>query len=557
VTEATGIISTDYPIERIESVKVAYNSDTYYDITPYIYEQSEYAALSSYNTVYPWSKQYALYYAQGERNIRGLSFERENLLSQVFEDPAIIAIFKAVSGVSGDKISTIWKPANQLKLKFKVSYVPITSVKIRQRKDKIEDNSDATLLAYNQGANKIDSSAYGQHLAGTISRLGVPLYTRLYTCKRDIALRSASSLVGCSLTNGMVITAVTVEYFPEYAKIMLTYTTDFNRISQYIGIRSQLRQYEISEKLAQDRQIVIEDFIVVRKGDLDGTARTSTPLVKNGFFDVLSYSLFGSDAGKIDVAFLQGLTKGDKKLAKVALPVVSFGSGRSIVHYAQYLDNYGAGYGSYKEDDRKGSEADGWMIQENIRYTDSLGRMDRIEINLCRSSRNELALDGSTSRFPKLNEDDSTRALNADISTGSHSVPICKDNRERLGITHQAHFIGEGVHISPNIGDALYKANTGVYLAVLDDKITTPYATRVSGGYSSVNLRSLYKSRTDAVGLTLIPLIGTDTFNTSGKAWALVASGGNLLAWENMNIVGGATPLPTISFSAYHKIDQN
>lgn len=557
VTEATGIISTDYPIERIVSVKVAYNSDFYYDITPYIYEQSEYAALSSYETVYPWSKQYALYYVQGERNIRGLSFERENLLSQVFEDPAIIAIYEAASG---DKISTIWNPANQLKLKFKVSYVPLASVKIRQRKDNIEDNTDATLIAYNQGANKIDSSAYGKHLAGTISRLGVPQYTRLYTCKRDIALRKASNLVGCSLADGKVITAVTVEYFPEYAKVMLTYTTDFNRINQYVGIRSQIRQYEISEKLAQDRQIVLEDYIVVREGFQDTAARASTPLVNSGFFDLLSNAFFGSASEKIDVAFLQGVTDGKKKLARVALPLVSFGAGRSIVHCAQYLDNYGAGYGSYTS---KGysTDSDNYMIQENIRYTDSLGRVANLKIDLCRSGRNPLALDGSVSRFPRLNEDDSTRELNADISTGSYAVPIRKDNREHLSITHQAHFVGEGIHISPNIGDTLYRANTGVYMAVLDEEITTPYATRVSSGYSAQDFSSLYSPPSDvdvdAVGVTFEPIDASKVFNRSGKAWALVTTGGNLLAWKNVSIVGGVTPLPTISFSAYHKIDQN
>lgn len=551
VTEATGIISTDYPIERIVSVKVAYNSDKYYDITPYIYEQSEYAALSSYETVYPWSKQYALYYVQGERNIRGLSFERENLLSQVFEDPAIIAIYEAVSGT---KISTIWQPANQLKLKFKVSYVPLASVKIRQRKDKIEDNTDATLLAYNQGANKIDSSAYGKHLAGVISRLGVPQYTRLYTCKRDIALRKASNLVGCSLADGKVITAVTVEYFPEYAKLMLTYTTDFNRINQYVGIRSQIRQYEISEKLAQDRQIVIEDYVVIREGDWDTTARESTSLLTSRFFDSLSSALYGDESDKIDVAFLQGMTNGGKKLARVALPVVSFGAGRSIVHNAQYLDNYGAGYGSYTSQGYSDA-SDNYMIQENIRYTDGLGRVDKLIIDFCRASRNPLALDGSTSRFPRLNEDDSTRTLDADISTGSYAVPIRKDNREKLSITHQTHFVGEGVHISPNIGDTLYRANTGVYLAILDEEIHTPYATSVSSGYSALDMRTAYSKLTDVEGLKLSPT--TPCFNTSGKAWALITQGGKLLLWKNENIVGGVTPLPTISFSGYHKIDNN
>lgn len=554
VTEATGIISTDYPIEQIKSVSVSYDGSTYYDITPYIYEQSEYAALSSYETVYPWSKQYALYYVQGERNIRGLSFERENLLSQVFEDPAIIAIFEAVSK---KKISTIWEPANQLKLKFKVSYVPLASVKIRQRKDKIEDNTDATLLAYNQGANKIDSSAYGKHLAGTISRLGVPQYTRLYTCRRDIALRKASTLVGCSLADGKVITAVTVEYFPEYAKLMLTYTTDFNRINQYVGIRSQIRQYEISEKLAQDRQIVIEDYVVIREGNWDTTARESTSLLTSRFFDSLSSALSGNESDKIDVAFLQGMTNGGKKLARVALPVVSFGAGRSIVHNAQYLDNYGAGYGSYTS---KGysTDSDNYMIQENIRYTDGLGRVDKLIIDFCRASRNPFALDGSTSRFPKLNEDDSTRALDSDISTGAdRAVPIKKDNRERLGITHQTHFVGEGIHISPNIGDVLYKANKGVWLVILTNAVTNPYADKVGGGDTWQDFSSLYTSLVDAVGVTFVPRDESKVFNRSGRAWALVTTGGHLIAWKNENIVGGVTPIPTISFSGYHKIDNN
>lgn len=576
VTEATGVISTDFPIERIVSVKVAYNSNTYYDITPYIYEQTEYAALSSYEKLYPWSKQYALYYVQGQKNIKGLSFERENLLSQVFEDPAILAIFKAVTN-NPNANTNFWTTANQALFKFKVVYVPVVSLKMRQRQADTDGNISATLLSYNQGANKIDSTEFGMHLAGTITRLGVPQYTRLYTCSRNIARSKGRNLVGCALPNGHVITAVTVEYFASHAKLMISATTEFNRISQYIGIRSQIRQYEISEKLAQDRNVVFEDYLVISDGAYTKTDQGTTMLTEDFFNHLIVRFANGSPAGehkRVDLALLWGKSQSNLDLAKVMLPVISYGAGRSLVFNVQTLDNYGAGYGTNITNTSSDNINDAYTIQENIRYTDSLGRVDLLRLAFF-SSENETvagALVNSPRFFPALDpsdEEDITRdriyALRLLGTSLEYPIKIRKDNRERLALTYQIHVIGDsddGYIVSPNIGSLLGFCNTPreLYLSVSTDPIT-PNMTHISGALSKKLSSLLYYGSREGTVVTFYPGSEQSTFaaistNASGKSWAITTSQNRILFGKNMTITP-STPLPTFSFSGVHKIDND
>lgn len=55
------------------------------DITPYVYEAADYGILKSNRGYYPNSKSFAVYYTQGQKNIKGLFYQAEDEVSQYFK----------------------------------------------------------------------------------------------------------------------------------------------------------------------------------------------------------------------------------------------------------------------------------------------------------------------------------------------------------------------------------------------------------------------------------------------------------------------------------------
>lgn len=588
ITENTAILATDYPIERIHAVYLKYGDDDERNITNYIYEQAEYAALSSHTNVFPYSKQYALYYTQGEKNIKGLTFEKENVLSQIFEDPAIVAIYKMVSN---KPISNWFKPANQMKFKVRIIYTPIISVKIRQRKSDAAENKKNIFLPYNQSANKIDSSAYGRNLAGAICRLGNAQNKKLYITDRITARKTAKKLVGKTTPYGEVITVVTIDFFTEYAKVQLETTKDFNRINQYVGIKSNVRQYEVSEKLACDRHIIYEDFLVVSEQKPNYISAINTFLTGN-FYSALGKVFSGLDTNYkhlIDTVLLCGYNTyndKDKAIKNIVLPTVAYGAGRSMAFSFSFLDNYGAGYGTsnalvgvYNENGSI-SHTEEYRLQENVPYADEFGKIDTLSILFYtgRWLKAAPALTESANNFPALSLNDrkfasSSRAWSNRVlgTPQGNRLVIHKDNRERLCFTYQIHVVADsGITVSPCAGENLgfiTDADTRLYI----NKLRRPlgkYDTKVPTDKVMIRLPFMpdknknpdtnYSSIPHNTHLELVPREGVnfgDQYGLSGKAWAVTDVHGNIVFSKNTDIAPNQ-PLPTLYIYGAHSLEK-
>lgn len=75
------VITTEFPIYRVISLQQGYVNDNapVGDITPYVFEQAEYDALTSYKGPYPKAKEYAVTYKQGDNKITGLSLKADTV----------------------------------------------------------------------------------------------------------------------------------------------------------------------------------------------------------------------------------------------------------------------------------------------------------------------------------------------------------------------------------------------------------------------------------------------------------------------------------------------
>ena len=263
ITEDNCYIETSLPIGKILKVEVGYLSDGTYvgDITPYIFEKSEYEALSSYDETYPTSKAFAIYYKLGQNNIGGLNFKVEDAVSPIFRGMAIKNIIEHKLGQSSGWFDNLFSTFKVFDLQFRVTYQPYYSATLRQVKPNLKDLKFKSVLSYTQGANSISTTAYGEHLKGVVSRLGTPEKRKTYILKHLSEVPNA----GDKYDKDYRISEVNCEYHKDYILCDIGLSKKFNRWNNYVGVDNELRMYEVSNTQVSERPVIWEDYAVIQR----------------------------------------------------------------------------------------------------------------------------------------------------------------------------------------------------------------------------------------------------------------------------------------------------
>ncbi|MEE1279592.1 MAG: hypothetical protein UHH95_02030, partial [Oscillospiraceae bacterium] len=457
LTESNAEIYTQFPIYSIDKVECGmFNSDGTYKITPvditaYIFEAHEYnSVLSSYGGTYPYSKSYALYYTQGQKNIKGLFFKPQEGVDTYLSEYAIANILTAVTGENQNDNITDYYPY----LCFRVTYTPIYSSKFSHAKGRMQNGNHAFTSIYAQSENLIETSYYGENIKGVAERLGNVQETRTYVFEDASYIPRTGQIL--STPNGdMVITAVAYQMFHTHVRCTVALTKEFNRISQYVGINSQKRISEVSEREAYARDILIKEYAVIgdKQTDTAKLIRGKTQLVNTfvgGEFDDGEKPL---SANPITTAVCAG-TKKSYYLNKenhipeyyngVALPVVSSAFGNAMVFSWNYKDNYSAGLQLGATDNKL------WV--QDIPYCDYYGRLYWYDFSLSyllevenelKFSNNPIA-SNATFKYPHRTPRSPIRtSYNNDDNTEYYHNPVLmrKDSRETINMNYELEFV--------------------------------------------------------------------------------------------------------------------
>lgn len=462
----TAIIRTSLPINQIVKLECGFidgRSEPVGDITAYVYESAEYDVLSSFwDSAYPYSKGYALRYAQGDNKITGLQTKLQ-YPTNVQKDLANPAIINIIQAVTKQKIGD----ADIHKLAFRVTYVPIVTSRVLQRKpygNPSGSNGNAgwdNSLVYNQGGNVVESSFYGEKMKGAIARLGNEVEQRTYDFYHYAQLPKCGQKL-----NGMYIARVDAEYDITRIRATLTLTKDFNMLSQYVGLNSNVRMYDISEKQSVERFINYSENCYV--GNYVRGANGG-PMLRN-IFDCIKGTLENSadSKSKAQVAIIRGWDKDGNYINNpVILPVMAFGFGNSLVFTVSMHDNYGAGFQNSDRfevnlgDDKKEYKG----VQRLVPYADGLGEIETMEIDIKSDGWIPVASEqnpgGNANLYPQYTGDPSIGSgFDSLISTSELPLIIKKDSREALNLVYQLHFIAN----SPTVvlGPSLTYSNSYV-----------------------------------------------------------------------------------------------
>lgn len=540
IDDGNVIIDTKYPIQEIKEVRVYGNNSAQpygVDITPYVFEEADYSRMSSIGGEYPNSKAYAVYFTQGEKGIRGLNFKIPDAVGGgALVEFSLINILNRL-GATGINLTS--------QILVMVTYIPIYSARVEQTKSCIQGLTKPRTLAYNQGANLVETRYYGENLKGVIARIGNTERTRTFLGKKLTSIPK----VGQLFDEDYYISSVAVEFCPFDYKCTLGLSKDFNRLSQYIGINSQKRYYEVSEKAAYEREINYSDYLLLtRNADIAPESAL--------FSDSLGYIVttltqisYRRPIGSVTV---YGETEGGNDLTSVAFPIVKNAFGNSIVFSFSYEDNFSAGNQTVSV----GLEGNntGYYMQ-GVAYADVYGRIEKLHVQI---KEQALLTSGSAPNtdtgnlFPQ-------GVSNGDVMMDTKERPfiIKKDNREGISFNYQIEFVSDIPSLI--IGSAF--ARNSAYLQTLGSE-------HVGKLYVLPNRISKFADVISLAGATLVKVLEESdvsvvnnriTFTNQnapvdGKAWVIVDGATNeLLIGENVAVEAGE-PIPLPMMTPRHNI---
>lgn len=541
IEDGNVIIDTKYPIQEIKEVRV-YGNDSAQpygvDITPYVFEEADYSRMSSIGGEYPNSKAYAVYFTQGEKGIRGLNFKIPDALGGgALVEFSLINILNRL-GVTDINLTS--------QILVMVTYIPIYSARVEQTKSCIQGLTKPRTLAYNQGANLVETRYYGENLKGVIARIGNTERTRTFVGKSLTRIPK----VGQLFDEDYYISSVAVEFCPFDYKCTLGLSKDFNRLSQYIGINSQKRYYEVSEKAAYEREINYSDYLLLtRNADI---APESTL-----FADSLGYIVttltqisYRRPIGSVTV---YGETEGGNALTSVALPIVKNAFGNSIVFSFKYEDNFSAGNQAVSTTIEKDNKQSTVYYMQGVAYADVYGRIEKLHVQIKEQSL--LTSAPSTTEgnlFPQGESD-------GDVMMDTKQQPfiVKKDSREGISFNYQIEFVSD----IPSLIIGSTFARNSAYLQSLDSSHAGKLfilPSRISKFAEVVDLSGAMLVKTlDESDVSLVGNRITFTNQNApvdGKAWAIVDGATNeLLIGENVAIEAGA-PIPLPMMTPRHNI---
>lgn len=547
ISADTAIIRTTFSIKRVIKVECGYlpDGELVGDITPYIYESSEYLTLSSYwGAAFPYSKAYALRYVQGDNKITQLSFKIKNATTAgtAFNNPAIINIIKEKTG------KTI-KDTDIINLAFRVTYVPIVTTRISQRKPYTGEYPADNALIYNQSANTAETSFYGEKMKGAIARLGNEAVRRTYD------FFSYAQLPKCGqLLDDMYIAKMDTSYDAVKIRSTLTLTKNFNQLAQYVGLNSNFRLYDISEKQSVDRYMLYSENIII--GDAIEEYGGDNMLVSAASAIVGTFTQEEqASAKRITTAVITNHSLStDKDLTKTILPVVSFPFGNSICFAVSFADNYGAGYQATDEYEDEGNK----RVQRLVPYCGGIGEMDTMKVDYyCKAWTASLGAQqdgGFANLYPDYNGgfDDNSKL----ITTGEHSFIVLKDSREAISHIYQVHAVANRQSII--LGSRLTNNNPLVSNCKAERKgVLYFFRNKLNMLDSIIDLSNAVKSNTDIRNLILNTSNKTvllkGIVNDTGQpmnGWGIIDPTTNMLyIGENVNLAVGETA-PQITFTA-------
>lgn len=354
IEEETGLLLTSHPVEKVikwELAPFTFDEVQYSgaDLTPYLFEKSEYDLLSSFDGFYPSSKTYAAFYTHGGKNIDGFWFKAQTAgnLQNALQEYSITNIIERATGVSAGFFESL--PYTDLR--FRIVYIPSVTARVRQYKPETATDFPSVIV-YNQSANKLSAKALGENLRGQLAMMGNSSDTLIYMFKRMDDVPKAGTLYD----DERYISSVTARIYNDFVVAQMDLSKGYNELGAFVETPNPIRQFEIPG--AEDRYTVLEEFCMVS----DQPVYKDMHVAATGTMLNAIVGAFGTYAQGLDVSVAKIRAEG----GEIALPVVSLAIGTSLYFGFRFEDNYSAGRRAFST----GNSEDRYKLQKFVPYGD-------------------------------------------------------------------------------------------------------------------------------------------------------------------------------------------
>lgn len=540
ITDNTSIIRTSKPIYRI--LKLYMTRDASYntaeDITPYLFEAAEYDNLTSYSGSYPYAKEWALRYEQGDNKITGLCFKAEQVseLGDAFTKMAIINIIKRVMNVD--------YTAGICNLGFHVVYIPFYTARVTQRKPTLDWKGSGT-ATYNQGGNVLEADYYGNHLKNYLAKIGNPIKKYTFRLRGGQTPPTIGQVFYDEDDDELLfISQVDKEKGLLYTLVTIWCTRNVNRLYTYTAMNSRRRQYEIDEKMSVDRHINISENIYI--GDnVDGDSSIEQTYISSVMGEFWG---LGETRSYVSAAIVRTMTDDEYNTNELILPVTCAAFGNSLYFGFRFEDNYSAGIQSVASD-KLGSAK---RLARAVPYGDDNGQFEYLYFSFNRGADvDKYSYPENKTDFPSGSAGSSAGQIIDFTSDGLHGrIPVFKDSRDIIHMNVQEHFIATRKTII--IGSELAFCNRLIRGTSEAFGIAfLPYRLNVQR--ENLTLQSLYTAGTIArsdiniAGRKATIRAFTNTTGAKAKSWAIYNKSNNrLVIGENMDIAANGQTKPIV-----------
>lgn len=483
-------LSTSHGILEVEEFEVYYDEGKYkkygyVSVMQHIYEKSIYNLLTSYYNISP-GKADSLYYTLGDTKIEGLTYVPPSQNNDKLY--AIKTILAEVYQVSSDEFEE-YAPE---KLIFRIKYKTQDSLRFTQVRPDLglymknaSDQYPHHEQYYGQQDKIVDSERFSANLFGKLIRMGNAKYQRqeFSTANNE---KESGDLVWIH-DEPYYVTEVENEYYADAILQKVTYSKNFNQLSNIVTIPSEPRFYEVSERGYIRREIRMMEFLQLSSkepkrcvsptylcGDwksfimyfLFGSTLADTVKLPNyvitkftGYKNRVHLNKYNVDMG-INHLFPTGKLMPDDNSANKYVPQINGISSACIVPVLRFPANNTLSFEWDMEDNFKAgncvgdstidSTKDAYRELQSVRYCDIFGGADLFSFALINLSEANLNCN-RVSQIP-----DATGFLATDVNCCIKSpenswIVLNKDNREALSFNFQINLLYDDFIVYSNI----------------------------------------------------------------------------------------------------------
>lgn len=470
-------IVTSLPIIELLNVTIRANADdsgitagSQKDATSFFYEKNVYAILSVSYTDVP-NKGIAMYYTLGDNKIVGGDYRLPRPNADKWNDYTIKKIiYSAFKGypTTVSPGSELWTDLKVNNFSFRVTYR--TKSFVRQshtrpdvRKYLVNSKFDETpqhKQMNNQTDVVVDSNKYGSNMYGTLLKTGNNNYEMQGWYSHLSELPRKGDLHRINGDN-YYVAKIENTYYSNHIESKITYSKDYNELSKIIGIPSEPRFYEISEQSLINRQVSIDDYLIVttNQNDLspnnaDGYLEDTTHLQKlvlGGMSDFAKYAMVAFK-GDLDIG-TQYATFGDASLyVEVMHPLNAYSSGNTLTYSWTMKDNFSAGDKVGEIQNAEVPTADSaYRAMTAVQYTDKYGKATLFDFFILEdysfsteAEINNLPESPVTAKGDKTIKNVNILATNVDVNDENYNqrgLILLKDCRERISFNYNLRLI--------------------------------------------------------------------------------------------------------------------